>query len=467
MKRKQSQGSRSQQAATASNSKKSTGNTTTRRVQEISRRRKELMGQMEPNSIALLQSAPARMRNNDAEYPFRQNSDFYYLSGFKEENAVLALIPGRKQGEAVLFCQEKDKEKELWTGLLMGPDAAKQKLLFDDAFPISDIDEILPGLIEGRDRVYYSMGKDQQFDHQVMDWVKVIRNKAKMGGHPPGEFLVLDHLLHELRLIKSKAEIKLMEQAAEISAQGHKRAMAVCRPGSKEYELEAELVYAFTKGGSRAPAYNSIVAAGNNACILHYTSNEAKIKDGDLVLIDAGCEYDYYASDITRTFPANGRFNPQQKAIYDIVLKAQIAAIAEVKPGAAWNKPHDVSVKVITHGLIKLGLLKGKPAKLIKDGAYREFYMHRVGHWLGIDVHDVGDYKIDDKWRLLEAGMVTTIEPGIYIAPDNKKVPKKWRGIGIRIEDDILVTETGNRILSQGIPKTVKEIESFMAQRAS
>jgi len=233
-----------------------------------------------------------------------------------------------------------------------------------------------------------------------------------------------------------------------------------------EYELEAELLYAFTKSGSRAPAYNSIVAAGNNACILHYTSNQAKIKDGDLVLIDAGCEYDCYASDITRTFPANGTFSPEQKAIYDIVLKAQLAAIKEVKPGASWNKPHDVSVKVIVQGLVKLGLLKGKPGQLIKDEAYREFYMHKVGHWLGIDVHDVGDYKIDGKWRLMEAGMVTTIEPGIYIAPDNRKVPKKWRGIGIRIEDDVLVTKTGNRILSNGIPKTVKEIEKFMTRKA-
>lgn len=437
---------------------------TANKYRDMKRRRKELMAQMEPNSIALVPSAPPKIRNNDAEYPYRQSSDFYYLTGFAEASALLALIPGRKQGEVVLFCQEKNKEKELWEGKLMGPDVAQEVLGLDDAYPITDIDDILPGLIEGRDRVYYAMGKDDKFDDQVMEWVKVIRSKARMGAHPPGEFLVLDHLLHELRLIKSSSEIKLMEQAAKISAEGHRRAMAYCKPGIKEFELEAELLYAFTRNGSRAPAYNSIVAAGDNACILHYNENNAEVKKGDLVLIDAGCEYEHYASDITRTFPATGEFTPEQKAIYEIVLKAADAAIAAVKPGAAWDEPHNASVKVITQGLVKLGLLKGRPAQLIKNEAYREFYMHRVGHWIGIDVHDVGDYKIDDDWRLLEAGMVTTIEPGIYISPDNTRVPKKWRGIGVRIEDDVLVTKTGNRVLSTGIPRTVKEIESFMAE---
>jgi len=437
------------------------------RFKEMKQRRKELMAQMEPNSIALLTAAPPCIRNNDAEYLYRQNSDFYYLTGLQEQDALLALIPGRKQGEVVLFCQEKNKEKELWTGILMGPDAACKELEVDDAYPIVDIDDILPGLIEGRDRVYYSMGKDDHFDNQVMDWVKVIRGKAKMGAHPPGEFLVLDHLLHELRLIKSTAEIENMEQAAKISAEGHRRAMAYCRPGIKEYELEAELLYAFTRGGSRAPAYSSIVAAGDNACILHYNNNDAEIEDGDLVLIDAGCEYEYYASDITRTFPANGKFSPEQKAIYEIVLQAQQAAIEAVRPGAAWDEPHNASVKVITQGLVKLGILSGRTSQLIKSEAYKDFYMHRVGHWIGMDVHDVGDYKIDNHWRLLEPGMVTTVEPGIYIAPDNKKVEKKWRGIGVRIEDDVLVTRRGSRVLSTGIPKTVDEIETFMAASAS
>lgn len=431
---------------------------------EFKRRRTDLMAQMEAGSIALIAAAPARQRSNDTDYYYRQNSDFYYLTGFEEQEALLALIPGREQGEAVLFCQEKDKLKELWTGRLMGPEAAQAELELDDAFPIADIDDILPGLIEGRERVYYSMGQDSRFDERVMEWVKVIRAKAKLGAQPPGEFLVLDHLLHELRLIKSKAEIELMQKAADISAEGHRRAMAVCEPGIREYTMEAELNYAFMRGGSRAPAYNSIVAAGDNACILHYDRNDAEVKDGDLVLIDAGCEYQYYASDITRTFPANGTFNPQQRAIYELVLKAQDAAIAAVQPGAAWDAPHNASVKTITQGLIKLGLIKGTLAQALKAEAYRDFYMHRVGHWIGIDVHDVGDYKIDGEWRLLEPGMVTTIEPGIYIAPDNKKVPKKWRGIGVRIEDDVLVTKKGNRVLTTGIPKTVDEIETFMTQ---
>ncbi len=435
-------------------------------IREFKSRRKELMAQMEPNSIALLAAAPTRIRNNDADYPYRQNSDFYYLTGFTEPQALLALIPGRKQGETVLFCQEKDPLRELWDGFLLGPDAACEALAIDDAYPIADIDEILPGLIEGRDRVYYSMGKDDKFDDQVMEWVKVIRSKSKLGAHPPGEFLMLDPLLHELRLIKSKAEIKLMEQAAKISAEGHKRAMTACQPGAHEYELEAELLYAFKRRGALAPAYTSIVAAGNNACTLHYNDNNAEIKEGDLVLIDAGCEYEYYASDITRTFPASGKFSKEQQAIYELVLKAQEAAIAAVKPGASWDAPHNASVKIITQGLVKLGLLKGTPAKLIKSEAYKEFYMHRVGHWIGMDVHDVGDYKIDESWRLLEPGMVTTIEPGIYISPTNKKVAKKWRGIGVRIEDDVLVTSKGYKVLSTGIPKTVAEIESFMAQAA-
>tara|TARA_B100000959_G_scaffold238964_1_gene259272 strand:+ start:13620 stop:14984 length:1365 start_codon:yes stop_codon:yes gene_type:complete len=431
---------------------------------EMRKRRKELMLQMEPNSIALLAAAPAHARNSDTEYPYRQNSDFYYLTGFAEKNALLALIPGRKEGEVVLFCQGNDKLKELWEGKLLGPEAVCDELGVDDAYPIADIDDILPGMMEGRARVYYAMGKDDQFDSKVMDWVKVIRGKAKMGDHPPSEFLVLDHLLHELRLLKSPEEIKLMEQAARISAEGHRRAMANCRPGIKEYELEAELLYTFTRGGSRAPAYRTIVGAGDNACTLHYDANNCDIKEGDLVLIDAGCEYNYYASDITRTFPANGKFSTEQKAIYEIVLKAQDAAIDAVQPGAPWDAPHNASVKVITRGLVKLGILKGRPAQLIKSEAYKDFYMHRVGHWLGMDVHDVGDYKIDDDWRLLEPGMVTTIEPGIYIAPDNTKVPKKWRGIGVRIEDDVLITKAGHKVLSKGIPRTVQEIESFMAE---
>lgn len=434
---------------------------------EFKKRRKEIMSRMEPNSIGLLSSAPECLRNNDAEYQYRQNSDFYYLTGFTEPHAILALVPGREQGEVILFCREKNEEKELWTGYILGPEAAIDSLKIDDAYPIEDVDEIISGLIEGKDRIYYSMGRDDHFDRQVMTWVKNLRNNAKVGPPPPSEFQVLDHLLHELRLIKSPAEIKLMEKAAKISAEGHKAAMNRCVPGSKEYELEAELQYAFTRSGSRSPAYQSIVGAGDNACVLHYNSNNAEIKKGDLVLIDAGCEYEYYASDITRTFPASGKFTKEQKLIYEIVLLAQKEAIKAIKPGNTWDAPHNASVKVITKGLLELGLLKGSLSRLIKSQEYRRYYMHRVGHWIGMDVHDVGDYKIDGHWRLLEPGMVTTIEPGIYISPSDNSISKKWRGIGIRIEDDVLVTKTGYRILSTGIPKTVAEIETHMSTKVN
>jgi len=436
-------------------------------VREASQRRKELMAQMEDNSIALISAAPQVTRSHDTEYRYRQNSDFFYLTGFEEDEAVLVLIPGRDQGEAVLFCQERDKTKELWTGILMGPERAGDTLLVDDAFPIADIDEILPGLIEGRDRVYYSMGRDHRFDQRVMDWVNNIRGRVRLGAHPPGEFLVLDHLLHEMRLLKSPLEVELMEHAAQISARAHERAMLASRPGLHEYHLEAELQYEFLRSGASAPAYNSIVASGANACILHYVSNRDELRDGDLVLIDAGCEFYGYAADITRTFPVNGRYSPEQKALYDIVLEAQLAAIEAVRPGAAWDAPHNITVRVITEGLVRLGLLKGDVDVLIEEGAYKDFYMHRAGHWLGLDVHDVGDYKIDDDWRLMEPGMVTTIEPGIYVAPDNKNVDPQWRGIGIRIEDDVLVTKKGHRVLSQAVPKSTEGIEALMAQRAA
>lgn len=430
---------------------------------EFIKRRKDLMAHMEPDSIAILSAAKPALRNGDADYAYRQNSDFYYLTGFAEANAVLVLIPGRENGECLLFCQEKDELKELWNGKLLGPEAAIETLGLDDSFPITDIDDILPGLIEGRERVYSPMGKDEAFDHQIMEWVRVIRSKVRSGAHPPGEFLVLDHLLHEMRLVKSKTELKLMKKSGQIAVGAHKRAMQVCKPGMNEYELEAEYLYEFSRNGSRAPAYNSIVAGGENACILHYIDNNQKLENGDLVLIDAGCEYEYYASDITRTFPVNGKFSPEQKAVYEIVLEAQMEAIKTIKPGAHWDEPHNRTVEVITAGLVELGLLKGKVESLIEKGSYKDFYMHRAGHWLGMDVHDVGDYKIEGNWRLLESGMVMTVEPGIYISSKNTKVEKKWRGIGVRIEDDVAVTSKACEILTDGLAKTVDEIESFMA----
>ena len=434
-------------------------------LKEYQQRRQDLINHMEPNSIAILASANPLLRNGDSEYRFRQSSDLHYLTGFDEARAVLVLIPGREKGECLLFCQEKDPLKELWNGRLLGPDAAILQLGVDDAFPITDIDDILPGLIEGCERVYYAMGKDEQFDHRVMEWVKVVRLKVRSGVHSPGEFMVLDHLLHEMRLIKSKAELDIMRESGQIAVRAHKRAMQVSKPGLFEYQVEAEFMHEFFRSGCRAPAYTSIVAGGANACILHYNENNMVLNNGDLLLIDAGCEYEYYASDITRTFPVNGRFSPEQKAIYELVLKAQLAAIEQVKPGNHWNDPHDTTVKVLTAGLVELGLLQGDVDKLIESGAYRDFYMHRAGHWLGMDVHDCGNYKIDGKWRQLEPGMVLTVEPGLYVAVNNEKVEPRWRGIGVRIEDDVAVTRSGYEVLTSGLPKTVAEIETFMAAR--
>ncbi|MFR0673997.1 Xaa-Pro aminopeptidase [Enterobacterales bacterium AW_CKDN230030176-1A_HGKHYDSX7] len=429
---------------------------------EYVRRRKALMAQMVPNSIAILPAAAVAIRNRDVEHVYRQDSDFQYLSGFPEPDAVIALIPGREHGEYVLFCRERNAEREQWDGLRAGQEGAVRDHGADDAFPIADIDEILPGLIEGRERVYSAMGSNPEFDRRLMDWINVIRSKARLGAQPPNEFVALDHLLHDMRLYKSAAEVKVMREAAVVSARAHVRAMQACRAGLHEYSLEAELDYEFRKGGAKMPAYGSIVAAGRNACILHYQQNDAVLKDGDLVLIDAGCELDCYASDITRTFPVSGRFSPEQRAIYELVLEAQTAAFEQIAPGRHWNQAHEATVRVITEGLVRLGILKGDVQTLIDNEAHRAFYMHRAGHWLGMDVHDVGDYKIGGQWRVLEPGMALTVEPGIYIAPDNQAVAKKWRGIGIRIEDDVVVTKHGCDILTTGVPKTVDEIEALM-----
>ena len=433
---------------------------------EYARRRKALMAEMEPNSIAILPAAPMYIRNRDVEHIYRQDSDFQYLSGFPEPEAVIVLIPGREHGEYVLFCRERDPARELWDGLRAGQDGAVAEYGADDAFPIGDIDDILPGLIEGRSRVYYAIGSNQEFDHRLMEWINTIRSKARQGAQPPNEFVALDHLLHDLRLYKSANEVKVMRAAAEISARAHVRAMQASRAGLYEYHLEAELDYEFRKGGAKMPAYGSIVAAGKNACILHYRENDAVLKDGDLVLIDAGCEIDCYASDITRTFPVSGRFSAEQKAIYELVLAANEEAFKHIAPGKHWNEAHEATVRVITAGLVDLGLLQGDVEDLIASEAYKPFYMHRAGHWLGMDVHDVGDYKVGGEWRVLEPGMAMTVEPGIYIAADNQDVAKKWRGIGVRIEDDVVVTRTGCEILTGGVPKTVAEIEALMSAAA-
>ena len=432
-------------------------------VREFQKRRQRLINTMEANSIAIVPAAPVKIRNRDAEFAYRQSSDFYYLSGFSETDAVIVLIPGREHGESVLFCREKDPEYERWNGTLAGPEGATKRYLFDDAFPVDDIDDILPGLLEGRQRVYYSMGLDEKFDRRVMEWVNIIRSKVRTGAKPPGEFVVLEHSLHDMRLYKSAAEVKLMREAARISAEAHVKAMQGCRPGMYEYQLESILTSHFMMEGARFPAYTSIVGGGANACVLHYVANNAALKAGDLVLIDAGCELDNYASDITRTFPVSGLFSPEQKVLYEIVLAAQAAAIDQVASGNHWNQPHEAAVKVITEGLLDVGLLQGTLDELIEKEAYKKYYMHRTGHWLGMDVHDVGDYKVGGEWRVLEAGMVMTVEPGIYVAPDLEDIEECWKGIGIRIEDDVLVQKNSAEILTHGVPKSIDDIEQLMA----
>jgi Xaa-Pro aminopeptidase len=413
------------------------------------------------DGIAVLPSAPVRRRSRDVEYRYRQDSDFYYLTGFAEPDSVAILAPGRENGEYVVFCRERDPLKERWDGSRAGPEGAVEFFDADDAFPIDDIDDILPGMLESRNRVYYTMGAYAEFDQQLTEWVKSLKNRESSGIHTPHEFIALDHILHDMRLYKSRAEIAAMRKAARIAVDAHKRAMRSVRPGLYEYEVEAEYIHEFRRHDATI-SYAPIVGTGANACTLHYVDNRAELKDGDLLLVDAGCEFDYYASDITRTMPVNGRFSPEQRAVYEIVLEAQLAAIEKTVKGNHWNDPHDAAVRIITRGLKKIGLLKGTLPKLIKDQAYREFFMHRTGHWLGMDVHDVGDYKVGDEWRFLEAGMVTTVEPGIYIA-DSRKVPARWRNIGVRIEDDVAVTSNGPDVLSKGLPKDPDEIEKLMA----
>lgn len=430
---------------------------------EYAGRRKDLMSMMADNSIAVIAAAPEKVRSKDTLYPYKQSTNFSYLSGFSEPCAVMLLIPNREQGECVLFCRDKDPLRETWDGLRLGPIEAKRALALDDAFPIDDIDDILPGLLEGKSHIYYSAGKDKAFDKQLIQWVDEVTLDKESDSEPCCEQVDLDHLLAELRLIKSAAEIKLMRKAADISAEAHCRAMRFCQPGQYEYQLQAEIEHQFMTSGATGPAYTSIVGGGKNACILHYIENQSALKSGDLVLIDAGCEYQNYAADITRTFPINGKFSTAQAAIYDVVLAAQAAAINCISPGVTYDQANKATIEVITQGLVELGILTGDVDQLIAEGAYREFYMHSVSHWLGMDVHDVGDYKINNQWRVYEAGMLLTIEPGIYIAADNQNVDKKWRGIAVRIEDDILVTKAGREVLTDGVPKQRDQIESLMA----
>jgi Xaa-Pro aminopeptidase len=432
------------------------------RTSEFVRRRRQLMKLAGEDAILILPAAAERIRNRDSTYPYRQDSDFWYLTGFNEPEAVLVLIPGRSHGEALLFCRERDPDREAWDGPRHGPEGAVESLGFDDAYPIGDIDDILPGLIEGRSRVFYHFGREVEFDLKLIGWVNRVRAQIRHGAESPHEFMELGHLLHEQRLFKSAAELKLMRHSAAIAAEAHVRAIQATRPGLFEYAVEAELLHGFRRHGA-VPSYEPIVGGGSNACVLHYRANSAPLKPGELLLIDAGAEYQGYASDITRTFPISATYNREQRALYELVLAAQHAAIAAVRPGNSWIDPHEAAVQVLTEGLLTLGLLRGTLKQCIADESYRRFYMHKTGHWLGLDVHDVGDYRIGGEYRLLEPGMVLTIEPGLYIAPGAKGVPAKWQGIGIRIEDDVVVTAEGNEVLTDGVPKDVEAIEALRA----
>lgn len=429
---------------------------------EFAERRERLAAQLPVNSMAVVPSAQLQHRNSDVESPFRQDSDFYYLSGFDEPDALILISKNKSVVTYTLFCQPRDPEMEIWNGYRAGPEGVLVDYLADKSFSISEADERLPELLDGIESVYLCMGTHYQTEVRVESWLKSMRKKRRQGLRVPLRLVELSSVLHEMRLFKSAQEINAMRAAGEISAQAHVRAMQVCRPGLMEYQLEAEIMYHFMQQGCRLPAYSSIVGGGKNACVLHYISNNAVLREGDLVLIDAGCEMEYYAGDITRTFPVSGRFSEAQRALYELVLKAQLACLAAIKPGILWEDTHDISVSVITEGLVELGILKGKPQELIDCGAYKPFYMHRLGHWLGMDVHDVGDYKVEGEWRPLQPGMVMTVEPGIYIAPDNESVDARWRGIGIRIEDDVLITADGCEVLTASVPKTVEGIEALM-----
>ncbi len=429
---------------------------------EYEKRRARLLRQMGANSMAILPTAAEKIRNRDVHYPFRPDSDFYYMTGFSEPDAVMVLLREKSKSRFILFCRQRDRLREIWDGHRFGPEGAIEEFGADEAYEIDQLHEKIGEWMSSVDQIYYTLGQNLEFDQVLTQRAELLRNQSRSGVNEPSQFISLSQVIHQLRLVKSASEIKLMQTAASISAEAHIQAMQGCQPDMNEYEIDAELIHCFMKHGSRSAAYPSIVAGGKNACILHYIENNQPLNNGDLLLIDAGAEYENYASDITRTFPVNGKFSKEQRALYDVVLEAQLAAIKKVKPGASYNAHHDAAVRVLTKGLIKLGLLKGDYKQLIKDGAYKEFYMHRTGHWLGMDVHDVGAYKQGAQWIKLRPGMVLTVEPGLYVSPDCRKVAKRWRGIGIRIEDDVVVTRNGNKILSAAAPKHADNIEAIM-----
>ena len=433
-------------------------------------RRAALLSRMQSmgGGVAVIPTAPEVMRNADADYPYRHDSYFYYLSGFTEPEAMVVLVAG-KENRAILFCREKNLEREIWDGYRYGPDAAKEKFGFDAAYAIDKLDTEMSQLLANAPAIFYALGS--KLEARVQDWLKAVRAQARAGVTAPSTVHDVNVLLNEMRLVKDAHEVAIMRKAGNIAAGAHVRAMQASRPGMHEYELEAELLHEFRRHGAQFPAYTSIVATGHNACVLHYRAGDALLQDGDLVLIDAGCELDGYASDITRTFPANGRFSGPQKELYEIVLEAQKAAIALIAPGKRFTDNHDAAVRVLAQGMLDTGLLNkdkvGTLDDVIANGDYRQFYMHRTGHWIGMDVHDVGDYRDaapagnERPWRMLQPGMALTVEPGIYVRPA-EGVPEQYWHIGIRIEDDALVTETGCEILTEAVPKSVADIEALM-----
>ena len=431
---------------------------------EYQQRREELMAKV-GNGTAIFHSAPMAVMHNDVEYTYRQDSDFYYLTGFNEPEAVAVFAPHHEEHRYILFVQPKDPEKETWTGYRCGVEGAKELYSADEAYPIAELAEKLPQYVTKADRIYYRLGRDRDLNNRILSlWQRLMAGYQKKGTGPTA---IADTrtLTFAMRLVKSPAEIELMRQATKISAQAHIRAREFARPGVYEYQVEAEIEHTFRLAGAKGVAYPSIVASGANACVLHYIENNCQIGENDLLLIDAGCSYDYYNGDITRTFPVNGKFTPEQKTLYELVLESQLQAIAQVKPGNSYNASHDAAVNVLVDGLLDLGLLKGDKEEIIQEEKYKPFYMHRTGHWLGLDVHDVGLYKHNEEtWQTLQPGHILTVEPGIYISPQIKtvegqpEVPDNWKGIGIRIEDDVLVTADGNDILTADVPKSVTEL---------
>jgi len=426
----------------------------------VYRERRSRLAREMKRGVAVLRTSPERQRNRDSHYPYRHDSYFYYLTGFVEPESVLVVIAGDTP-KSLLFCRDKDREREIWDGFRYGPDQAQHAFGFEEAHSLSKLDEKLPELLADQPALFCDIGEHADWDTRLIQWLNAVRAQVRTGITAPSQMHDIRRLLDDMRLRKDHAEITTMRRAAEISAGAHRRAMLATRPGRYEYEIEAELLHEFRRNGAQAPAYTSIVAGGANACVLHYVSNDALMKDGDLLLIDAGCELNGYASDITRTFPINGKFSAPQREIYELVLAAQTAAIAEVKPGNVFQAPHDVAVKVLTQGMIDLGLLNGSVDGLIESGDYKKFYMHRTGHWLGMDVHDCGDYKRDGQWLSLAPGMVLTVEPGFYVRPA-EDVPERFWNIGVRIEDDALVTAEGREILTSAAPKSITDIEALM-----